>query len=165
MAPKLTPDNLVIPDTYIADLDRNSLDPSIFPLSHHGGQLSMDTTRRRYTPASPYPSPYSNERITTDIRVNTEIDFRDRKQLKFNPDSDAKDVWESKPLLGGESLDGETITSLIKATQSIIAEKAKVNDISFPGSDVEIITLGTGSAVPNKYRNGTFFSLTQCNSI
>jgi len=25
----------------------------------------------------------------------------------------------------------------------------------FPGSDIEIITLGTGSAIPNKCRNGT----------
>jgi ribonuclease Z len=36
----------------------------------------------------------------------------------------------------------------------IDASKVDLNSESFAGEDVEIITLGTGSSIPAKYRNG-----------
>lgn len=42
-----------------------------------------------------------------------------------------------------------------EAVQLARAEASKVNvDTSFPGDCVEVITLGTGSSIPAKYRNG-----------
>lgn len=34
------------------------------------------------------------------------------------------------------------------------ASKIDVDSESFPGQDVEVVTLGTGSSIPAKYRNG-----------
>jgi ribonuclease Z len=39
------------------------------------------------------------------------------------------------------------------------ADKVDTEAENFPGKDVEIVTLGTGSSIPAKYRNGKQYSV------
>src|ERR1700736_5369180 len=90
MAPKLTPDNLVLPDAYLADLDRNTLDEKIFPLSHHAGTLTLtpESHFKKYIPAPPLPSPYMDERFIADIRCQSRINFRRDMSYDARPNGD-----------------------------------------------------------------------------
>jgi ribonuclease Z len=47
----------------------------------------------------------------------------------------------------------EEYTHAVKLAR-IEASKVDLNKESYPGQDVEIVTLGTGSSIPAKYRNG-----------
>jgi len=156
MAPKMMPDNLVLPDGYLLDLDRNSLDPDIFPLPHHAGELILTpkSYSKKYTPEPPTPSPYPSPRFITDIRVGSQIDFRGT--IRYDPAPEGNGIVEVKHYLGGKAQNSRLeIESQIRETRKAIAEVRKTKGInSFPGDDVEVMTLGTGSAIPNKYRNG-----------
>jgi hypothetical protein len=156
-APKLTPDNFLIPDAYVMDLDRNSLDSSIFPLAHHAGELIVtpNSYQKKYAPSPSLPSPYPEDRFITDIRVNSELNLRD---ITYNPAPDTynppqeRGVGECKRYVGNR----HELESLISNTKALITQVgAKREETQYPGSDIEIITLGTGSAIPNKYRNGS----------
>jgi hypothetical protein len=167
MAPRLLPDNLVIPDSYLQDLDRNLLDSSIFPLSHHSGELGFtpNSYSKKYTPALPLPSPYPNAQMITDIRPGSQIHFRG-KNVTFDPTVENNGIVEFKHYLGGKS--GQfrlAVESHIKATKEKINEIGRERkEYNLPGSDVEVHMLGTGSAVPSKYRNGMYVlsKLTEC---
>ena len=76
MAPKLTADNLVLPEHYMFDLDRHFLNDSIFPLAHHAGELVLTpgSASKKFTPAPPLPSSYTDERFITDVRPGSELD-------------------------------------------------------------------------------------------
>ena len=60
--------------------------------------------------------------------------------------------------LEGLSL-SEDVQARFEAAKGRVAEmeRERQNNNECPGADVRIITLGTGSACPNKYRNGMFF--------
>ena len=155
MAPKLTPDNLTIPEGYIQDLDRNALDENIFPLAHHAGQLSLtpNTYTKNYTPSLPLPSPYKDPRIITDIRAGSQVDFL--KTVSYNAAPEGSGALEVRHYLGQSDSNRRQLEQVIQGTKDLISQapERSADDIS-PGQDVEIITLGTGSAIPNKYRNG-----------
>jgi hypothetical protein len=141
------------------DLDRNWLDESIFPLSrHHAGTLERIPNCISYTPAPPIPSPYQNDRFITDIRSGSRVHFR-RDEIIYNVPSKKEGVIEVKTYLG-KSMKEERIQRehILTGTKAVISEmdESQKEDQS-PGRDVEIITLGTGSAVPNRIRNGTPF--------
>lgn len=161
MAPKLTPDNLVLPGGYMLDLDRNTLDDSIFPLSHHAGKLTLtpNSYSKKYVPAPPLPSPYTDPRIITDIRNGSVVDFRGKIQYQATPDG--HEVVEFKHYLGSSTqnkLDNQNRLSLetvVHGMRELVEQVGGTRiNIPQPGDNIEIITLGTGSAVPNKYRNG-----------
>jgi hypothetical protein len=159
MAPKLTPDNFVQPEGYLMDLDRNWLDESIFPLSHHhAGTLERLQHGRSYTPAPPIPSPYKSDRFITDIKSGSRVYFR-RDEIFYTVPSKNDGVIEVKTYLGDsmeeERNQHEQVLTGIKTVISEMDESQKEDQS--PGHDVEIITLGTGSAVPNRIRNGIFF--------
>lgn len=156
MASKLTPDNLAIPDAYMQDLDRNALDESIFPLAHHAGQLiwTPNSYSKKYTPSPPLPSPYKDSRFITDIRVGSQIDFL--KGLTYKAARDGPGIVEAKHYLGQSGTNRLELEKVVQGTKELISQAAERRvDDRYPGRDVEIITLGTGSAIPNKYRNGT----------
>ena len=156
MAPKLTPDNLILPEQYLLDLDRNLLDDSIFPLPHHAGELTItpNSFSKKYMPSPPFPSPYKDERFITDIRVTGELDGFNKK-MKYTPSLPGVGMCEEKHFLGPGEKNRFAIESVINGTKALIAEIGeKRGDNRYPGGDVEIITLGTGSAIPNKLRNG-----------
>jgi hypothetical protein len=155
MAPKLIPDNLLLPDPFIDDLDRTFLDPKIFPVSHYSGQIKHKPGPhvKQYIPAPPIPSPYSNERFITDIKLGSEITFKDSK-VEFVRNTDGDGSLKIPPTLRS------SILSAVKDTKNEIEKLAEtqienLHPELYPGSDVEIMTFGTGSAIPSKYRNGT----------
>lgn len=155
MAPKLTPDNLTLPDQYMLDLDRNLLDDSIFPLPHHAGQLILTSNSfsKKYTPAQALPSPYKDERFITDVRLGSEFDgvSKDMRYIAQTGDG----IVEEKHYLGTSAQNRLDIENVIKGTKTLISEIGETRgENRYPGGEVEIITLGTGSAVPNKLRNG-----------
>ena len=155
MAPKLTPDNLTVPEGYIQDLDRNALDQDILPLVHHAGELELtpNSYSKKYTPAPPFPSPYTDPRIITDIGAGSQIDFL--KKMKYDPTPGGSRIIEVKHYLGQSAPNRLSLEGVIRGTKNVISQAApRQKDDIYPGKDVEILTLGTGSAIPNKYRNG-----------
>lgn len=155
MAPKLTPDNLTLPDQYMLDLDRNLLDDSIFPLPRHAGQLNLTSNSfsKKYTPAQASPSPYKDERFITDVRLGSEFDGIS-KDVRYVAQT-GEGVVEEKHYLGASAQNRLEIENVIKGTKTLISQNSKTRgENRYPGGEVEIITLGTGSAVPNKLRNG-----------
>jgi len=141
MAPKLTPNNLTIPGSYMFDLDRNELDSSIFPRAHHDGGFKTKPKWREYIPSPPIPSPYKHERFITDIKVNSTVDLN--KQVRYI----GVEYEDEDTLL--ERVDPKEIAPLVDGIEE------KRPNIESPGSDVEIITLGTGSAFSSKRRGST----------
>jgi hypothetical protein len=158
MAPKLTPDNFVQPQGSLMDLDRNWLDESIFPLSHHhAGTLERIPDCIRYTPAPPIPSPYQNVGFITDIRSGSRVLFR-RDEIIYSEPSKNEGVFELKAYLGKDVKEGQMQReNVLTGIKALISEMEESKKDQSPGHDVEIIALGTGSAVPNVIRNGISF--------
>jgi hypothetical protein len=159
MAPKLTPDNLVLPEHYMFDLDRHFLNDSIFPLAHHAGELVLTpgSASKKFTPAPPLPSPYTDERFITDIRVGSELDFHHGGVWTADDTSNGGKI-EVKHYRGNSSKSRTRVEKEVHIRDkrdSISFLDATRRQEPFPGGDIEIITLGTGSAIPNKCRNGT----------
>src|SRR5579859_2758473 len=125
MAPKLTPDNLAIPDGYIQDLDRNALDENIFPLAHHAGELiwTPNSYSKKYTPSPPLPSPYKDPRIITDIRVGSQIDFS--KPIAYKPAPDGPGIVEVKHYLGQSAPNRLQLEKVVQGTKELIAQAAE----------------------------------------
>ena len=156
MAPKLTPDNLVQAEGYLMNLDRNWLDKSIFPLSHHAGKLAPGTHSNKYIPAPAILSPYQDSRFITDIRAGSRLVFRE--EVFYKPPSDNDGVVELRTYLGNSVKERtKRVVQVLNGVKARISEMddSRKDDRS-PGHDVQIITLGTGSAIPNRIRNGTF---------
>jgi hypothetical protein len=158
MAPKLVPDNLTIPEGYLQDLDRNALDENLFPLAHHAGELQMtrNSYSKKYTPAPPLPSPYSDDRFITDIRPGSQIDFS--KTITYKAAPDGPGVVQVRHYLGKSAPNRLQLETAIQDTKELISQAAERRaEDRYPGQEVEVITLGTGSAIPHKYRNGTSY--------
>jgi hypothetical protein len=161
MAPKLTPDNLIMPEAFVGSLDRNALDDSIFPLGHHTGELviSAESNSRRYSPAPPLPSPYADERFITDVRISSEVLFS--KEITYDAAPDGDGVIDFKHWLSHTETNRHKLESVVEGMRSLISRigETRTETTKPAGEDVEIITLGTGSAIPNKHRNGIFLLL------
>ena|SRR5579859_7849406 len=160
MAPKLAPDNLVCPDSYMASLDRSLLDESVFPRGHHAGVLehTPNSFSTKYTRAPSPSSLYKDDRFITDIRVGSRLDFRTGMK-PFDASHVMIDVVEDKHYLGNTKLNRRDMETAINSARTMISEiEENREEDRYPGKDVEIITLGTGSAIPNKYRNGIHLS-------
>ena len=146
MAPKLTPDNLAIPESYLSDMERTELDPSIFPRAQYGGTFVTTASKSlQYIPSPPVPSPYKHERFITDIKVSSTVDLLKKVQYVGVVTEDRQSEDISAPCG-----DREEIAALLDGIEE---ERPNVESA---GSDVEIITLGTGSAVASRHRGSTF---------
>ncbi len=80
-------------------------------------------------------------------------------------------VVEEKHYLGTSVKNRLDMENVIKGTKRLISEIGETRgENRYPGGEVEIITLGTGSAVPNKLRNGTipqdiFINVVSCTAL
>lgn len=87
------------------------------------------------------------------IRAHTIIDIRPPRPPLRASDSEVGDLFHPAAVLGEPP-------TLSDAVQIQFSEaRARVGDDSVPdiaGKDVTVVTLGTGSAVPSKYRNGSY---------
>src|ERR1700721_542050 len=148
MAPKLIPDNLAIPGGFVMALDRHSLDETVFPLGHHAGEIALtpNSHSKKYTPSQPIPSPYSDNRFITDIRKAARVDFRPGNII-YNAKPDGDGSVEIKHYLGQSAQPNRLqVESIINGTKDLISQVGENRgENPFPGDDIEIITLGTGS--------------------
>jgi hypothetical protein len=136
-------------------MDRHLLDESIFPLSHHEGELSFtpNMLSKKYSPARPLKSPYSDHRIITNVQPGSQFTFAGG--LRYEPLPEGDGVIEIKHYLGVATNNRVAQETLISGTKDLISKVGENRqEKSLPSEEIEIITLGTGSAVPNKYRNG-----------
>src|SRR5271154_5083554 len=140
MAPKLTPDNLVLPEHYMFDLDRHFLNDSIFPLAHHPGEsvLTPGSASKKFTPAPPLPSPYTDKRFITDVRVGSELDFH-HGGIWTADDSSTGGVIEFKHYRGSQAKSrAEKEAYLQDKRNSISFLEATRPETPFPGSDINV---------------------------
>ncbi|KAK5637351.1 hypothetical protein RRF57_013063 [Xylaria bambusicola] len=117
------------------------VDSDRFPLPSHNNELSLAGTIPTHTLS------YETGRVGKTVQFAPRYEHQDDKVLPF-PDIDK---------LARPSLDEDVLKMAAEAKSKISnpdfitkVEKAEVN---IPNRDAEIITLGTGSAVPSKYRN------------
>ena len=151
----MTPDNLGIPDSFLLDLDRNALDDNIFPLPHHAGRLEFtpNSYSKKFTPAPSLPSPYTYDNFITDVRVGSEVNLL--KGIVYNATPNGDGVVEIKHYLGQADQNRLELESIITGTKKLISDIGDTRESNrYPGGDVELITLGTGSAIPTTTRNG-----------
>ncbi|KAG1792699.1 uncharacterized protein HD556DRAFT_1293433 [Suillus plorans] len=116
----------------------NHLDSDIFPVPKYSleAKKTMDT---------------ANLPSNTDcMRAHTVIDIRPPRPPLRDPEAEANDLFHPA-VLSGE------LSSLSDAARTQFSEaRARVDEAAVPdviGKDVMVVTLGTGSAIPSKYRN------------
>jgi ribonuclease Z len=86
------------------------------------------------------------------MRAHTIIDIRPPRPPLRVSDAEVGDLFHPVVVLG----DPPTLSDAARTQFS--EARARVEDVTMPdiiGKDVMVITLGTGSAVPSKYRNGS----------
>jgi ribonuclease Z len=90
------------------------------------------------------------------MRAHTTIDIRPPRPPLRDSEAEANDLFHPA-VLSGEP------PSLSDAAKTQFSEaRAHVDEATVPdavGKDVAVITLGTGSAIPSKYRNGSYIPI------
>jgi hypothetical protein len=94
------------------------------------------------------------------MRAHTIIGIRPPRPPLHASDEEAGDLFHPAVVLG------EPPTLSDAARMQFSEARARIEDATVPditGKDVTVVTLGTGSAVPSKYRNGSYthFNLRQ----
>ena len=75
--------------------------------------------------------------------------------MKYIPAQPGVGACEEKHFFGQGDKNRFAVESVMNGTKALIAKIGETRgEDRYPGGDVEIITLGTGSAIPNKLRNG-----------
>jgi ribonuclease Z len=86
------------------------------------------------------------------MRAHTIIDIRPPRPPLRDSEAEANDLFHPAALSGEPpSLSDDVITQFSEARARV--DEATVPDVI--GKDVTVVTLGTGSAIPSKYRNGS----------
>jgi ribonuclease Z len=90
------------------------------------------------------------------MRAHTMIHIRPPRPPLQDPEAEANDLFHPA-VLSGEP------PSLSDAARTHFSEaRARVEEATVPdaiGKDVTVVTLGTGSAIPSKYRNGSYIPI------
>ncbi|KAI7866708.1 beta-lactamase-like protein [Spinellus fusiger] len=136
----LSPQTVLYKRHALSQWKLSQLNTSIFPIPKYNNspQLVLDT----FSDLPPRTIPLVNDSICH-LEPRTGTDPNAPKSYIFDPTNTAD------PDIQSFDADGECRQIIEKAVQE--AEKVPLE--SFPGDDLEVITLGTGSAIPSKYRN------------
>lgn len=153
MAPKLTPDNLTLPEQYDGDVGRHKVDRNIFPLPHSAGGFKDVGSRSLYVPAPAPPSPLSNERYITDIGAGSQF-IKFYKDLTYQTSDVALAGDDKFGLTPFETMPSNAWEAFEEVKGVIAAETLNRSVSNGTQMDQEIIALGTGSSFPSKSRNG-----------
>ncbi|KAK9795634.1 hypothetical protein SCARD494_04605 [Seiridium cardinale] len=122
----------------------HQIDPDRFPLPHYSNVEPLSTSA-----ASSLPSPLEAGRTGKMIQFSPQLIHQDDKIIPF-PDiptlakNSQAPIPELKPL---------SKRAREKCLDSAFLAKIEKIESDIPNRDAEIITLGTGSALPSKYRN------------
>ncbi|KAG0701177.1 hypothetical protein DFH29DRAFT_831788 [Suillus ampliporus] len=132
------PDPITFTSAAFNQLRLNHLDSNIFPVPKY----SLEA--RKALDATDLPS------NTDYMRAHTIIDIRPPRPPLRDSEAEANDLFHPAVLSGEPpTLSDAARTQFSEARARV--EEATVSDVI--GKDVTVVTLGTGSAVPSKYRN------------
>lgn len=132
------PDPITFTSAAFNQLRLNHLDSNIFPVPKYSveAKKTIDTTDLSST--------------TDCMRAHTIVDIRPPRPPLRDTEAEANDLFHPAALSGEPpSLSDAVITQFSEARARV--DEATVPDVI--GKDVTVVTLGTGSAIPNKYRN------------
>ena len=122
------------------------IDPVRYPLPVHQNEPAIKNRSEGRPEAQDAPDLFVPAKRGLTMRLTTSLKTQDENSI---PALDTKQVWDSVPKealrlsrLAFESLDG-----------SVEKNDHNSRQCDLPGKDAEIITLGTGSMMPSKYRN------------
>jgi hypothetical protein len=155
MAPKLTPDNLCLPEIFDLDITRHPVDKDIFPMPQAAGEF-QGQKEKIYVPAPAKPSPFASKRYITDVGTGSQF-VRFYKDLTYQLSEVALVSDEQghpqapRPTVVPMPKEAEGALKDFKLTVAMEAEKRSLGSSPL---NQEIIALGTGSAFPSRPRNG-----------
>ena len=139
-SPDLCPNTITIQGAAKAATRLALLHPDHFPIPRHNN-----------TPAQLLPSDIPNlllARPSQEISILPKFDVRQIQIPMTHPDG-SFDFDAAR-----KDIRPEYLRLAEEARETVIREEREEGLEELPGKDVEIITLGTGSAMPSKYRNG-----------
>ncbi|KAG7094254.1 hypothetical protein E1B28_007858 [Marasmius oreades] len=149
-SPEYCPDPVTFTSAAYNQLRLSQLDPEIFPVPHFSLTPEKDITSITGLPPNVHLMS-ANQVLSVRPPAAPAVDKEAEELDRFHP------VISSS---AGISLPEDTQSRFEEAKKRVKVEAAKVgqHDVNVkaaetPGADVRIITLGTGSACPNKYRN------------
>lgn len=87
------------------------------------------------------------------MRAHTVINIRPPRPPVRASDADVGDLFHPVAVLGEPPTLSDAARMQFSEARALVGD-ATVPDI--PGKDVTVVTLGTGSAIPSKYRNGLY---------
>jgi len=153
MAPKLTPDNITLPEQYNLDITRHEMDANIFPLPQSAGEFKNFGSGKKYIPVPALPSPFLNDRYITDIGSGSQF-VKFYKDLTYQPSAVAlaKEGRFNQGPIEPIPLNSKGSVQVMKSR--IATEMIQRSMSKGMHEDQEIIALGTGSATPSNWRGG-----------
>ncbi|KAG2355809.1 hypothetical protein BDR07DRAFT_1425171 [Suillus spraguei] len=132
------PDPITFTSAAFNQLRLNHLDSNIFPVPKY----SLEAKKTLQTTDLPSNTDY--------MRAHTVINIRPPRPPLRDSEAEANDLFHPAALSGEPP-------SLSDAAKTQFSEaRARVDEATIPdiiGKDVTVVTLGTGSAIPSKYRN------------
>ncbi|KAH0583074.1 hypothetical protein H2248_010964 [Termitomyces sp. 'cryptogamus'] len=135
-----SPDPVTFTSSALSQLRMNQLDPEIFPIPHYSLTSKRDL---KLIPNIPQNSSILTAGLEVNMRTSNPPTIRELN------DSFHKLVTSDKPIV----LSQET-SKLFSQAKRNVQEHIARGKLHVPtGSDVKVIPLGTGSAIPTKYRN------------
>lgn len=126
-----------------AELRLHSIDPGRFPKL--ADNLTPNTAPEGFVPAQ----------VGMKLQLEPKMQLQEETNVKYLVQEDALNLYRGS---FGSTDESDEVRKLAKAAREKISSPAYLAEIEklqadLPGKDVEIIPLGTGSALPSKYRN------------
>ncbi|KAL0084877.1 beta-lactamase-like protein [Phycomyces blakesleeanus] len=138
---KICPQGVLYKSHALSQLKLAQLDPNVFPIPDYNN--TPEQYLEEFSDLPPRCVPLTNLTVCN-LEPRTGINLKGPKPFVFDHTD------KNQPKIKDFFNDAACQESITLAKQ----EAAKVDlGGSFPGDDVEVITLGTGSAIPSKYRN------------
>ncbi|KAI8985218.1 beta-lactamase-like protein [Pilobolus umbonatus] len=138
-AKELCPQSVQYTSHALIQYKLSKLDDTIFPIPKYNNTPELTLSQIPGLPENSHP-----------LQNMLEYEFRPKKGVKYM-DRPPFDV-NNKELEDIKVIDENTEYMELVKLAKVDASKVNISE-SFPGDNLEIITLGTGSSVPGKYRN------------
>ncbi|KAI1337966.1 hypothetical protein F5Y15DRAFT_407876 [Xylariaceae sp. FL0016] len=146
-SPDGCPNMLALESVAAQSFKLRSIDPGRFPLPAYSNKLTLRDTPFSLDESKSMPSPFTIGRTGKTVQFAPSFLNQDDKIVRF-PDIEKisrTDLTSEVRQLAEKAQ--------LKVTDAKFLEKVEKAELDIPNRDAEIITLGTGSALPSKYRN------------
>ncbi|TFK75060.1 hypothetical protein BDN72DRAFT_758625 [Pluteus cervinus] len=136
------PDPTVFHSVAYSTLQLNKLDPIMFPTPYY-----------RSNETQPLSEVSGLPKLTRPMIANTFVNMRPLKPpVTFTP-AECGDLFHPAMISGEVGIPSATQEEFTTAKVNLQVAEEERDNKSFPGSDVVVTSLGTGSALPSKFRN------------